>query len=113
MTTAASHRYHATVVLALEPAWLALDRQQRGVWAARLGAVCEAHPSVAVEWFDADGLSGRHTDFMTCRFDDLEAYQFLWDALRDTEPFFKPYMRIVDVILGRSNGYKAYEASLG
>ena len=113
MNSAPGRRYLAVVLLAVEPAWLALDRTQRGVWAEMIATICRKHSGVTVAWFDADGLSGVHTDFLTCRFDDLEAYQFLWDALRDTELFARPYMRIVDVILGRADGYKAYEAVHG
>ena len=113
MTLEPSPRYLAVAMLAAEPSWLALTREERGRWAEIIGDICDRHPRVSVEWFDADGLSGRHSDFATFRFDELEAYQFVWDALRDTALFTKPYWRIVDVVLGRLQGYKAYEASLG
>ena len=100
-------------MLEAQPAWLALDRAARGAWAKIVHDACARHPEVAVSWFDADGLSGRYSDFVTCHFSDLEAYQFLWDTLRDLELFSRPYFRIVDVVLGRENAYQAYEAAYG
>lgn len=105
--------YLAIVALMAEPAWLGLPRGQRAEHAEAVKAALARHPRVEVEWFDADGLSGRHSDFVTCRFSDLQDYQFLWDALRDLPLFTAPYFRIVEVTLGRRNGYEAYEAAHG
>lgn len=100
----------AVVALAFEPAWLGLSRSERASWAARLAAILERHPDVSLRWFDADALSGAHTDFALCEFEDLKAYHFLWEELRDLELFSRPYVRIVDVWLGMERGYEAYEA---
>lgn len=103
-------RYLAVVCIAVEPAWLALDRKERAGFTRRAQEVVARHPDVSVEWLDGDGLSGRLSDIVTCGFNDLEAYQFLWEGLRDEPLFTLPYMRIVDVILARHGGYQAYEA---
>lgn len=102
----------AVVALAIEPAWLALPRDQRRAKADIAFRIVEEHPAVQVRWFDADALSGRHTDFAICSFTDIKAYHFLWEALRDTELFSHPYMRIVDVMLGIERGYEVYEQRL-
>ncbi len=100
----------AIVRLAFEPAWLALSRADRGQWAAQIAAICARHPAVDVAWYDADALAGGYSDFVICRFADLAAYHFLWEELRDTALFHKPYVQLVDVTLGLSRAYEAYEA---
>ena len=99
----------AVVVLAFEPAWLALSRPERGEWAARVGSITARHPDVKLTWFDADALGSGYTDFVLCHFRELRDYHFLWEELRDTELFSHPYVRIVNVILGIERGYEAYE----
>jgi hypothetical protein len=42
----------------------------------------------------------------------VEAYQFFREAVRDEPLFTVPGMRIENVIPGRGDGYKAYEATL-
>lgn len=100
----------AVVLLAFEPAWLALSRDERGRWAEKVGEVAARHPNVAMDWFDADALAGRYTDFVICRFEEIAAYHFLWEELRDLEIFSRPFVRIVDVVMGLERGYEVYEA---
>jgi len=101
----------AIVLLEFEARWLALSREERGGWAARIAAILVRHPGVGVRWFDADALGRGYTDMVLCEFDDLMAYHFLWEELRDTELFSTPYLRIKDVQLGIERGYEAYEAA--
>ena len=107
MTGGDRPRYLAVIVLAMEPSWLALDRAARSRWADAVDVVCDRHGDVAIEWFDADGLSSQHTTLLNCRFDELEAYQRLWEGLREMELFARPYMRVVDILVGRSQGAQA------
>jgi hypothetical protein len=102
----------AIVHLAIEPAWLALTRQERGDHADRINAITGRHPKVRFTWYDADALSGEFSDFAVCQFDDMRAYHHLWEDLRDTEIFSKPYARIVKVTLGIENGYMDYEDAI-
>jgi len=102
----------AIVYLAFEPAWLALTREERGRIAGKTGAILARHPRVTFEWFDADAFAGGFSDFAICRFSDLRAYHHLWEELRDTEIFTRPYARIVNVTTGIENGFQDYEASL-
>ena len=99
----------AVVLLAFEPAWLALSRSERGEWAARVGEISARHPNDKLSWYDADALGGGYSDFALCRFQELRDYHFLWEELRDTELFSRPYVRIVNVFLGIERGYEAYE----
>ena len=101
----------AIVYLAFEPAWLALSRDERQTHAAAIGEILARHPGVTFEWFDADALSGGYTDFAICRFSDMRAYHHLWEELRDTEIFSRPFARIVNVSIGIENGFQDYEAA--
>ncbi len=40
----------AVLYLAFEPAWLALSRADRGVWAARVADIVTLHPGVSEEY---------------------------------------------------------------
>jgi hypothetical protein len=100
----------AVVRLAFEPAWLALTRAERAAWAGRVAEICARHGGVEVAWYDADALGAGYTDFVICRFTEIAAYHFLWEELRDTELFHRPYVRLVDTTLGIERGYEAYEA---
>ena len=102
----------AVVYLAIEPAWLALTRPERREYAEEIGAIVDRHKDVSFEWFDADALSGKHSDFAVCRFSDMRAYHHLWEELRDTAVFSKPFARITDVSLGIENGFVDYEQAI-
>ncbi|MBD8890071.1 darcynin family protein [Roseibium litorale] len=103
----------AIVYLAFEPTWLALSRAERGKWAEHAGGILARHPGVSFTWYDADALSGSFTDFAICSFTDIRAYHHLWEELRDTEIFTRPYARITNVTMGIENGYGDYEKSPG
>lgn len=106
-------RYGAVVVLQLLPAWLALDRDTRRAKADRLFAIAARHRDhVGLEWFDADAIGTGHSDWVLCRFDDLERYHALWEELRDDEFFSHPYAEIRQVLLGLQDGYQRYEAAV-
>ena len=113
MTPSGLRRYVAIIVLAVEPSWLALDRAARRRWSDAVDVVCDRHAEVDVEWFDADGLSSHHNNFLKCRFDDMQDYQYLWEGLREMELFARPYMRVVDVLIGRSQGSHALPEAHG
>lgn len=101
----------AIVYLAFEPAWLALSRGERAGHAEAIGEILTRHRSVSFEWFDADALAGSFSDFAICRFSDMRAYHHLWEELRDTVIFSKPFARIIDVTVGIENGFQDYEAA--
>ncbi|MFD1693890.1 darcynin family protein [Roseibium aestuarii] len=102
----------AIVYLTFEPAWLSLTRPERRAHAERIGAILLRHPAVRFSWFDADALSGDHSDFAICHFNEMRAYHHLWEELRDTEIFSHPYARIRRVTLGIENGFQDYEEAV-
>jgi hypothetical protein len=103
--------FAAVVRLSFEPAWLALPRGDRRVWATRVNDLSVRYPKVSLAWYDSDALGSGYTDFVICRFSDFASYHFLWEELRDLELFSRPYVRIVDVTLGIERGYEAFERS--
>lgn len=107
-----SIRHHAVVLLAAEPAWLALSREERNMKALSARSVLSRHAEVAVRWLAADGLGGHYTDMLLCEMDGLWPYHRMMEELRDSELFSRPYFRIVDVQLGLENAYEAYEREL-
>jgi len=100
------------VLLAAEPSWLALSREERNAKAQVARLVVAKHPGVQLRWIDCDALGGSHTDMLLCEMDDLWSYHCLMEELRDTELFHKPYFRIVDVHIGLEDAYEAYEREL-
>ena len=105
--------YAIVVALEFEPAWLALDRSERARHAALVLEIAARHPNVSFRWFDADALGHGYTDFALCECEDIEAYHFLWEELRDTPLFSVPYLRVRNVMLGIERGYERYEAQHG
>ncbi|MEZ5377415.1 MAG: darcynin family protein [Acidimicrobiales bacterium] len=104
-------KYGAVVVLRLLPAWLALDRGTRNAKAEPLQVVVARYAGeVEMDWFDADALGSGYTDWVLCRFDDLDRYHAMWEELRDLEFFFHPYAEIIQVLLGLNDGYQRFEA---
>ena len=116
MTSSASQQkplpMTAIVYLAVEPAWLALSRKDRSAWSDKIGTILARHPGVGFTWYDADALAGSFSDFVICQFNDIRAYHHLWEELRDTEIFSRPFARITNVTMGIENGYGDYEDSL-
>jgi hypothetical protein len=99
------------VALQLLPSWLALDRGARRAKAEPMQAIAARHQSrVSFDWFDADALGNGFSDWVLCRFDDLDHYHALWEEIRDTEVFAHPYAEITQVMLGLADGYQRFEA---
>jgi hypothetical protein len=103
-------RYAIVVLLEFEPAWLALTREERGRYAALVQEIVARHAAVRFRWFDADAFGHGFTDFVICECEELEAYHFMWEELRDTALFSTPYLKLKDSLLGMERGYERYEA---
>lgn len=99
------------VLLEFYPSWLALRREERRNYASSLQEIFNKHSSeVSVRFFDAEALPGKdYTDFVVCETDDIKQYHFMWEEIRDSEPYTKGYMKIKDVIMGLENAFQSYE----
>nr|WP_154893132.1 darcynin family protein [Paenibacillus xylanexedens] len=99
------------VLLEFYPSWLALPREERRNYASSLQEIFNKYSSeVSVRFFDAEALPGKdYTDFVVCETNDIKQYHFMWEEIRDSEPYTKGYMKIKDVIMGLENAFQSYE----
>ncbi len=104
-------RYMMIVLLEFYPSWLALPREQRRVHAEKLQTIISSYKDrVEVRFFDAEALPGKdYTDFVVCETEDMESYHYMWEAIRDSEPYTRGYMKIKNVIMGMENAFESYE----
>jgi hypothetical protein len=92
--------------------WLAMDVEARERFQAEhLGPILAKYADrVTAQHFDAEAFSARPTDFMFLRTDDLGAYYFLIEELRET-PLFSDELAEIDVIhVGIADGYRSFLA---
>jgi len=93
------------------PAWLRLPRAERArIAEAAFGPALHDMP-VRLRYFDAEAFSGRCTDVAMFETEDLQAYYFVVERLRDSPIFTTPYFEVVDVVTTIEDGYSAFEAA--
>lgn len=100
-----------TIFMLLEalPSWLSLDRTARGKIAEEaLGASLSGF-SVTHRHYDAEAFSGRCSDISIFETDDLTAYYYVIERLRDSAFFAVPYFRVIDIIPTIADGYRNFE----
>lgn len=104
--------YAMIVLLEFYPSWLALSREERRGHAGGLRDIIGTYSErVKVRFYDAEALPGSYfTDFVLCETNDLKAYHFMWEELRDSEPYTAGYFRIKDVLMGMEDAFQAYES---
>ncbi|MBC2876948.1 MULTISPECIES: darcynin family protein [Streptomyces] len=107
-------KYGIVLTYTVTPRWLALSREQRNAMrAAHLEPVFAAYADrVRARFFDAEAFNGRFSDFTVLETDDLGAYYFLVEALRDTPVIAEGYLTFGEVFLGVEDGFEAYERAL-
>ncbi|MCP3794440.1 darcynin family protein [Paenibacillus sp. CH40] len=107
-------RYMMIVLLEFHPSWLALPREERRKHAGALQATIQKYSEhVQVRFFDAEALPGKdYTDFVVCETEDMKQYHYMWEEIRDSEPYTKGYMKIKDVVMGMENAFQSYESEM-
>ncbi|WP_090735614.1 darcynin family protein [Paenibacillus sp. Mc5Re-14] len=107
-------RYMMIVLLEFYPSWLALPREERREHAGALQARIQKYSEhVQVRFFDAEALPGKdYTDFVVCETEDMKKYHYMWEEIRDSEPYTKGYMKIKDVVMGMENAFQSYESEM-
>ncbi|SHE63027.1 Darcynin, protein of unknown function [Seinonella peptonophila] len=102
-----------TLILLLEfyPSWLSLTRAERREYADDIYRIIDDYDGqVKVRFFDAEALPGNHyTDFCICETEDLQAYHFMWEKIRDSAAYAHGFFKIKDVIMGIENAYQLFE----
>ncbi|RSS42528.1 Darcynin 1 [Streptomyces sp. WAC07061] len=106
--------YGIVLTYTLTPRWLALPREERNrMRQAHVDPVFARHADrITARFFDAEAFSGRCSDFAVLETEDLGAYYFLVEALRDTPLITDGYLVLGEVLLGIRDGFQAYESRL-
>lgn len=108
-----SKKYTFFVHMNATRAWLALSREERSNYFDILKAeIFSLYPAVAVRFYDVEAFSSLCSDIAVYETDQIEAYYFLIDALRDSKVYSIPYFEIVNIFPSIENGFLAYEESL-
>jgi hypothetical protein len=92
------------------PAWLSLARDERARIAGEAFAAALQDAGVRHRHFDAEAFSGGASDVAMFETDDLRAYYFAIERLRDTPIFARPYFEVVQILPCIEDGYRAFEA---
>ncbi len=92
------------------PSWLSLQRDERARIAEAAFADALSGGCVKFRHFDAEAFSGRASDVALFETEDLNAYYFAVERLRDSPIFAHPYFEVVDIIPSIEDGYRAFEA---
>ncbi|MEU6863815.1 darcynin family protein [Streptomyces sp. NPDC046876] len=98
----------------LTPRWLALTRAERNdMRAAHIEPVFARYADrITARFFDAEAFNGRFSDFAVLETEDLGAYYFLIEALRDTPLISGGFLVLGEVFVGVQDGFQAYERTL-
>lgn len=102
-------RYSVFVCLLALPSWLALPRWRRSeIGDAALSDALNGG-QVRLRHFDAEAYSGFCSDMSVFETDDLTAYYYVMERLRDTPLFTTPYFEIVQIIPTIEDGFRQFE----
>ncbi|MEW2416325.1 darcynin family protein [Streptomyces sp. NPDC046866] len=108
-------KYGIVLTYTATPRWLALTREQRNAMReTHLEPLFAAYAErgVTARFFDAEAFNGRFSDFVVLETEDLGAYYFLVEALRDTPVFSEGHLVLGEVFLGVEDGFHRYEQAL-
>jgi hypothetical protein len=97
------------VLLRALPSWLSLPRSRRNeiASAALAGALTDA--SVKLRHFDAEAFTAVCSDISVFEADDLTAFYFAMERLRDTPLFAEPYFELIQIIPAIEDGFRRFE----
>lgn len=108
-------RYTAMMLINTTPAWLSLSPEDRALFnEVHINPILTSYADrVRVRLFDAEAFTGHCTDFALFETEDIQAYYFLVEELRDTALFVVPYFVVQDIIVGIEGGFREFEAARG
>ncbi|MFJ9824285.1 darcynin family protein [Streptomyces sp. NPDC101160] len=98
----------------LTPRWLGLSRAERSAMrATHIEPIFAAYADrITARFFDAEAFNGKMSDFAVLETEDLGAYYFLIEALRDTPLISGGYLVLGEILIGVQDGFQAYERTL-
>ncbi|MDH6700562.1 darcynin family protein [Streptomyces griseoviridis] len=104
-------KYGIVIRYQFAPAWLQLSREERGRYQEifQKDVVGPYTDRLTVRHFDAEAFSADFSDFLLIETDDLEAYYYFIEGLRDSDFIARGLARIHDITIGVPDGYKGYE----
>lgn len=114
MSQSFAPRFSIFVHVSALPAWLQLDRKRRGeIWETEVAPILGRYPDVSFRYFDAECFTARYSDIMLFETENVDAYTFVIEALRDSSLFSVPYFDLVDIVPTIEEGFRRYEAQKG
>ena len=102
-------KYTVFILLKALPAWLRLAREERGRIADAAFAAAFSEGGISFRHFDAEAFNARASDVAMFETDDLRAYYFAIERLRDTPIFTQPYFELVEILPAIEDGYREFE----
>ncbi|MFE7194523.1 darcynin family protein [Kitasatospora sp. NPDC057541] len=107
-------KYAVILKYSFTPAWLNLPREERGALeAAHIHPVFGKYADrVKARFFDAEAFHTTFTDFALLETEDLKAYYFLVEELRDSPLVAQGYLVLNDIHIGIEDGFQEFERSL-
>lgn len=104
-----SCRYTIFMLLKTTPAWLALSRPHRNEIAQSVFEKALQGDEIRLRHFDAEAFTARCTDIAVFDTDNLQAYYFAVECIRDSALMTIPYFEIIDIIPAIENGFRMFE----
>ncbi|MBY0572732.1 MAG: hypothetical protein K2P84_03540 [Undibacterium sp.] len=93
--------------------WLSLSRQQRAtIFDQHVQQPIQASPALRMRYFDAEAFHARVSDVILIETEDLKAYYFFIENLKDSPIFSEQFFTLIDIIPSIENGFLEYEATL-
>ncbi|YCH32295.1 hypothetical protein M1D48_09885 [Erwinia sp. D4-22] len=97
------------VLLKTTKEWLRLERAERNRIADSVLSTVLSDSTVTLRMFDAEAFTTNCTDVAMFQAEDMQAFYFTIERLRDSELITKPYFEMVEIIPTIEGGYKAFE----
>ncbi|MTD57960.1 darcynin family protein [Amycolatopsis pithecellobii] len=108
-------RYGIIIRYEFSPSWLQLDRAERNAHEEvfQREIVAPFSDKLSIRHFDAEAFATGFSDFFLVTTEDLRAYYYFIEKLRDSSFIANGWARIHDITIGIEDGYKEYERDLG
>lgn len=91
--------------------WLQLDRAERNIHEQSFQneIIKPFAGKLSVRHFDAEAFASEFSDFLLITTEDLPAYYYFIEKLRDSDFVARGWARIHDITIGIEDGYREYE----
>lgn len=108
-------KYLIVVKYTFSTQWLRMARTEREKHEQvfRAGVVAPFADRLTVRHFDAEAFCADHSDFLVVETEDLRAYYYFIERLRDSDIIANGWAKITDISMGIEDGYKEYARDHG